>query len=363
MSPRPRLRRLAPLPLLLILANAGCGAPAMPEFHSLLSEQPQVLEASPGDGSVLQDPVELSLRFSERVNMKSLGPDSVAVLRGLPDASLLKETQSLEEKLSAGEIPSLPVQYLLDIDERGVTLLPETGLEPGVYAVVVTPKLLSVRGVPFNQKPGETPTVFLARFTYGDVPAGSLDPAPSGGSGPGGPVFGAAPEQLVLEEFLYDGKVSDTDGESFVELYGTPAGDISLYQILFINGEDGAETERITLPPNSIIPDDGIFLIADLRTSSTTISKVPDADYLDQFDPQNGPDGIQLLNRDGKLLDSVTYGTGAVTTAQNGLPLGEGNPAKDVTAGHSLGRIQGKDSQDNGVDFIDMATPSPGQFN
>src|SRR5262249_14452587 len=153
--------------------------------------------------------------------------------------------------------------------------------------------------------------------------------------------FGEKPQSLVINEFLYDGKFNDTDGESFLELYGTPGADISLYQVSFINGADGAPTDRVTLPTGSILPEDGIFVIADLRTGSHTESKVPNSDYFDQFDPQNGPDGIQLLDRDGKLIDAVTYGSGGVAKADNGLAFGEGEPASDVVAGHSLSRREG----------------------
>ncbi|MFO1464450.1 MAG: lamin tail domain-containing protein [bacterium] len=346
---------------ILAMLQAGCGAPALPEFHSLTLDQPYVVEASPPDHSPLQDPVELTLRFSERIDLSSLDSNSVTLLSGMPKPEVFKSASALEKALSEGEIPSIPLQYLLDSEERGLTLLPEAPLQPGVYVLAVTPKLRSVRGLPFNQRPGENPTAYLARFTYGEVPEGSLDPSNgNAGEGAGGPVFGAAPERLVIEELLYDGKVSDTDGENFVELYGTAGADISLYQILFLNGENGSETERITLPPGSKIPEDGIFLVADLRTSSTTASKVSGADYLDQFDPQNGPDGVMLLDREGHLLDSVVYGSGAHGTAENGLPLGEGAPAPDVPGGHSLSRRQGVDSQDNAADFVALATPSPG---
>ncbi|MCE9625815.1 MAG: hypothetical protein K8R69_10265 [Deltaproteobacteria bacterium] len=340
--------------------SGGCMHPAAPEFQSLLSEQPQVLEVTPVDLSRLQDPVEIGVEFSERVDVADLSDKNVVLVNHLKDTKLLEDAGDFAKTLEAGEISRVPMQYLLDDDERHLTLLPDAPLEAGIYYLVILPKLRSVRGIPFNQKPGERPTAFVARFGYGDVPQAGLEEGGETAQGGGGPVFGPKPETLVLNEVLYDGKVSDTDGESFVELVGTAGADISLYQILFINGEDGAETERITLPPNSLLPEDGLFLIADLKTSSKTESMVPTADCLDQFDPQNGRDGVHFLDRDGKLVDSVVYGTGAPAKAENGLALGEGNPAKDVAGGHSLSRLQEKDSQDNATDFVDLATPSPG---
>ncbi|MCC7345305.1 MAG: lamin tail domain-containing protein [Deltaproteobacteria bacterium] len=353
------------IPLLCLLQTAllletGCGAPSPLDFQSLLLEQPYVLEARPADRAALPDPAEIELEFSERIDLESLGGSAVALVSGLPSEEVLSDAEELTEQLDSGELLSVPLQYFLEDDERRLTLVPANDLQAGVYLLVVTPRLRSVRGLPFNQRPGESPASFVARYTYGDVPLTSLDPLPGGAPGPGGPVFGAPPEALVISELLYDGKVSDTDGENFVELYGTPGGDISLFQILFINGAGGAETERITLPAGSLLPEDGVFLIADLKTGSTTASLVPGADFLDQFDPQNGPDGVQLLDREGNLVDTIVYGDGSPALAANGLPLGEGTAAPDVAGGHSLSRIEGRDSQDNGADFVDLTAPTPG---
>jgi len=69
---------------------------------------------------------------------------------------------------------------------------------------------------------------------------------------------------------------------------------------------------------------------------------------------------VLLLDAQGKLLDSLVYGAGAVATSQSGFPLGEGSPAVDVGPGHSLSRIGGSDSGDNAHDFIELASPTPG---
>ncbi len=219
----------------------------------------------------------------------------------------------------------------------------------------------SVYGVPFNQKPGQSPTAFTAKFTHGNpvsleesIPGESDDKVQNPAS------FGNLAESLVINEVLYDGLQSETDGEAFVELYGTPGADISLYQVLLINGADGSETDRITLPMNSIIPEDGIFVIADLKTNSNNETYVANADFLDQFDPQNGPDGFQLVDREGKLVDSLVYGEAAVEKSKKGLALGEGAFAADVAGGHSLSRENGIDSDNNAEDFIDLDAPTPG---
>ncbi|HEX5034027.1 MAG TPA: hypothetical protein VFW62_06060, partial [bacterium] len=304
---------------------------------------------------------EFVLRFSERIDLASLEKDAVALFFNAEEEIFL-DIEDLMEDLASGELATVPSQFLLDAEEKELSLLPEGELADGIYHLVITPALLSVKGLPFNQKPGESPQLFIARYLVGEGELPQLGETPSGPAGPPPPIFGPGPDTLVIHELLYDGKVSETDGEAFVELYGTADADISLYQVLFLNGSNGEETERITLPPHSILGEDGIFLIADLKTGSTSNSGVAGADFLDQFDPQNGPDGLQLLNREGELLDTVVYGEGSVALAANGLALGEGLPALDVAGGHSLSRLAGADSGDNRTDFLDQTMPSPGSL-
>lgn len=337
----------------------ACAEPSWGEFSSLVAEQPFVASITPPDGAKIEKNSEFVLQFSERVDFSSLEKETVLLLFNAKEEEL-RSFDDLRDALEDGDLVSLPLQFLLDAEERNLSLLPENELADGIYHVVITPNLLSVKGLPFNQSPGETPQLFIARYVVGDAALPPLGGEPGLPGAPAPPIFGPAPTALVLNEFLYDGKVSETDGEAFVELFGTPGTDISLYQVLFINGDNGEEIERVTLPPNSLLGTDGIFLIADLKTGSTNASGVPGADFLDQFDPQNGPDGIQLLNRDGELLDTVVYGPGAASSAANGLALGEGAAAADVAGGHSLSRIGGVDSGDNAADFIDLAAPSPG---
>ncbi len=340
----------------LLVFFSGCSLPAT-DFHSLLENQPYVLEIDPPAGKALESPVEFHIRFSARVGLGMISPEGVALMAQIEDLEILQDPSDLMKGLKESTLVTIPLQFFLDAEETGLTVSVDGELPDGVYHIVVTPALLSVQGVPFNQKPGQAPTPFIAEFFHGDP---ALAPQP-GDPGPGsGEIFGPLPEFLAIQEFLYDGLASETDGEAFVELYGSPGADISLYQVLFVNGSDGAETERVTLPPGSLLDAEGIFLIADLKTNSSTESRITGADFLDHFDPQNGPDGLQLLDREGNLVDTVVYGTGAALQAQNGLALGEGSPAPDVVGGHSLSRIAGADTQDNGVDFTDLAVPTPG---
>ncbi|MBF0491872.1 MAG: lamin tail domain-containing protein [Deltaproteobacteria bacterium] len=167
---------------------------------------------------------------------------------------------------------------------------------------------------------------------------------------------------LVLNEILYDATGSDTDGNEFIELYGSSEMDISGYQILIINGSDGKIIDTINLPQGAKTRANGLYLIADLRTNSSNSSNISNADFMDNFDPQNGPDAIQLLSPRGELKDALAYGEGGVAEASNGLATGRGNPALDVASGHSLSRRAGVNTNDNAADFMDLETPSPGSL-
>jgi hypothetical protein len=166
---------------------------------------------------------------------------------------------------------------------------------------------------------------------------------------------------VVLNEIFYDSAVSDTDGNLFVELYGTPGLAIGNCKINFVNGADGGIYDSITIPAGETIPDDRFYVIADAKTGSTTESNVSGADLIDNFDPQNGPDAVQLVDATGQLADAVGYGDGILSMAEDGLPTFEGTAAADVPSGHSLERKEaGLDTNDNAADFIDEETPTPG---
>lgn len=165
---------------------------------------------------------------------------------------------------------------------------------------------------------------------------------------------------VILNEILYDASGSDTDGNEFIELLSTAGSNLSGIQIIFINGADGKITETISLPNGSVADENGLFVVADLKNNSNNSSNILHFNFLDNFDPQNGPDSVQLISASGELLDAVAYGEGVLDIATNGLATGEGSAAIDVTSGHSLSRVEGSDSQDNASDFIELELPSPG---
>lgn len=169
------------------------------------------------------------------------------------------------------------------------------------------------------------------------------------------------PGTVVINEIFYDSQESDTDGHLFVELQGTPGMTLGGVQVSFVNGSDGKLYDTITLPADALMPDDGFYVIADAKTGEASASNVTGADLVDNFDPQNGPDALQLLDASGALLDVVGYGEGIVAVAQNGLASLEGTPAIDVVNGQSLERYEvGFDSDNNVQDFVVLESPTPG---
>lgn len=155
----------------------------------------------------------------------------------------------------------------------------------------------------------------------------------------------------LISELFYDAIGSD-DGRGFVELYGTPGASLDGLRLESINGDGGAVAVRLTLSGN--FGADGLFVVADRRADGG--SEIADADLLLDFDLQNGPDSLVLLDAVG-VLDAVGYGSFDASQ----VFAGEGAAAPDVPAGSSLARrFANVDSGDNAIDFVELATPTPG---
>jgi hypothetical protein len=154
----------------------------------------------------------------------------------------------------------------------------------------------------------------------------------------------------VISEVLYDAAATD-NGNTFVELHGTPGTVLDGLLLEGVNGTDGSVYRSVTLA--GAIPADGVFVIADDSGDGT--SQVGNADLVREVDFQNGPDSIVLRDAAG-VLDALGYGdfAGAVFA-------GEGRAAPDVPAGSSLARFNPLlDTDDNLVDFLLLDLPTPG---
>ena len=166
-----------------------------------------------------------------------------------------------------------------------------------------------------------------------------------------GGLSSAAAALPLIAEVFYDAVGSD-DGQSFVELYGTPGLDLAGFTVEGINGANGAVTDSVML--SGLIPLDGFFVVADDRGDGTTL--VANADLILDFDFQNGPDSV-LLRFGSDAIDALGYGV----FGPGDVFAGEGAAAPDAPAGSSLARLfANADTGDNATDFAVLAAPTPG---
>jgi len=156
----------------------------------------------------------------------------------------------------------------------------------------------------------------------------------------------------VLSEVFYDATGTD-EGLVFVELYGAPGTSLDGLVVEGRNGSGGGVTVSLAL--SGVIPADGVFVVADDAAGGG--SAVPEADLVLDFDFQNGPDSVVLLDG-GTVLDALGYGD----FGPGDVFAGEGGPAPDPPAGASLARVFADiDTDDNALDFQVLSTPTPGE--
>lgn len=200
--------------------------------------------------------------------------------------------------------------------------------------------------MPFNQTPGMSSTPYIGSLIVGgttEVSSASVaetgdDNASYSPGASQASYIKPSPLPMVINEILYDMPGDDTNGDLFVELRGTPGGDVGGYQIFFINGDDGKETDHMTLPAGLAVPENGLLVVADGITGDLQHTHVANADFLDNFDPQNGPDAVQLISPTGKLVDALAYGTPKQITAFNNMDMMEGTAGPDAPVGLSVSR-------------------------
>lgn len=351
---QPGRENLAPTTVISLLLLFTACAPQAASFNPLLQSQPYVLSISPEPYHILDKLEEVSVTFSHPVDPKTVSDKTVYVTPGEVDKKDVKNEEILKV---SGNIET-------SSDAQTLTWQPQENIAPGDYSLVITTDVQANNHISFNQNPGQDPEPFVAVFHVGLESAGQYSSS-SDSTSPTSPSTSPTlhrPTFLVINEVIYDASGSDTDGNEFIELYGTPESDLDQYQIMIVNGSDGSIIDTLTLPSGSKMRESGIFLIADAKTNDSKHSNIPNPDFIDNFDPQNGPDSIQLLDSQGHLLDAITYGEGALTLGHNGLPTGEGSPASDVSNGHSLSRMNGINTDSNVDDFVDLANPTPGEI-
>lgn len=346
----------------MLVASVLCGC--MPQVDvpnfSLASMQPTVVEIRPAADEKVAADQSVQLIFSLPLDPETLSEKSMAVI--FQDDE--KTIEDVVDDLVDGETQVWAGTLAASDDGLNVVYRPDRSYPAGAkLAVVVTSKLMSLEHVPFNQTPGETPTPFISAFNVegGSAASESLSGSSEGNEGGGEvEVPKVRPSWLVISEVIYDVTGADTNGDLFIELAGEAGTEISEYKVNFINGSDGKIYDDFTIPDGALIPDDGVYLVADAITGSPGATNVPGADYVVNFDPQNGPDAIQLVDDQGVLIDALGYGSPIVAFAENGLASYETLPAADVGSDMSLARVDTFDTDDNSLDFIQKEDPSPG---
>lgn len=372
--------------VLFIIFLMGCGV-KLPFFDPLELRLLRVVDISPGEGEEIGPDGKVAVKFSRQLDPLSVSQENIFV--AMPED--LPPDISKAEEAGETELNIIPGIYLISEDGRALEYRPDGGFKKeGEYKIILTSGLYSIDGIPFGGKSGKDESFasrFYVNYNSGDISQGgggsSGTGGSGGGSGSGGNSGGGSsgsgddgdgsgdegdeeptlpvPAYLMINEIYYDAPGTDTKGDLFIELYGEAGGYLEGYYIALVNGDDGKTYKTIPLTGDLFVGDDGLFVIADTDSDGTT--NIADADFPANFDPQNGPDTIQLISPDGELVDVVGYGTVPVETAQNGLAMYEIAPAGKAGPGQTLSRLPGEpDSGDNSFDFVVNIAPSPGSF-
>lgn len=158
---------------------------------------------------------------------------------------------------------------------------------------------------------------------------------------------------LVINEIIVDGVGADGVGANeFVEIAGPPGADLSGVELVFYNGSDNTEYERIVLPDGTTMPGDGFFVIGGANVANT--------DRRLSFSPQNGHDWVRIETCLGEVGDGLGYGNPIIFANE----FGEGSWEPVPLSGWSIGRDEfSTDTNDNASDFRAFETPTPGAPN
>ena len=165
-------------------------------------------------------------------------------------------------------------------------------------------------------------------------------------------VFGstAAAGTPLISEVFYDAPGSDS-GNVFVELYAAPGTSLAGLALEAVNGDNGEVHAQAEL--SGIVGSSGFFVVADVGSDGST--EIAGADLSIEFDPQNGPDSVRLVDAT-RVLDAVGFGV----FAPEQFFAGEGLPAQDADGGDGLSRLFANVDTDNNARDFAVAAPTPG---
>ncbi len=378
----------------------ACGSPYLITVPSLAAQQPKVISVLPKDKATTKANAAVSVVLSRDIDKETVGKYSFLVVENYTE----QPPDIIKDELKDAKIMGIEGTYHVNADSTCITFIPQDGLKASTtYGVILTPEIKTKENFPLTR-------IFVSQFAVsGDSEAGvgSDSEAEASVAEPGGQTVESeaacdeanlntsedqgdasettsdasgdvsgdtstgddastqqeeeTPPTVVLNEVYYDADTSDTDGNLFIELKGTPEGNIAGYKIVMVNGDDGKATATVTIPAGAAISAEGFYVVADAKTNDPKATNVAGYDLIANFDPQNGPDSVQLVDSKGVLVDAVCYGATSATVAENKLAMCEGAVAPDASAGSSISRQPGaEDTNDNAADFVINTSPSAG---
>jgi len=171
-------------------------------------------------------------------------------------------------------------------------------------------------------------------------------------------VVSISASELMISEVLYDAISDEQDGNTFIELYGTPNASIDGYSIEIIDGSSKKVMKKINFSQNDLLSSEGLFVLCDLKTGSKSESNISPCDKIENFDLQNGPDALRLVSQAGHMSDSLCYGFSDELLDESICPY---KSTPDVAGGQSLFRVNYMISFNNTVDFQVSKNPTPGR--
>ena len=160
--------------------------------------------------------------------------------------------------------------------------------------------------------------------------------------------------KIVINEVYYDVSPDKgtEPGDEWLELYNSED-----YSVTLKDWTIGDNTTTRTIFANKSIPAHGFALISKDHSTWSLYWTVPAGVEIIELGQNignglsNSGDRLILKDKDGNIIDQMSYGT------DNSLL---NPPCPDVAEGHSLERSPvGKDT-DVALDFIDQANPTPG---
>ena len=189
----------------------------------------------------------------------------------------------------------------------------------------------------------------LGRF---EIPSGTTGSTPSGGCDDA-----SAARSVVINEFLSNAAGTD-DGLEWVEIHNGAATPIDMSGWAIASGTSSFHAGD-PFPSGTILPAGGHMVVAQSAKAAVGVDLINGGWSLGNA--SSSSDGLRLEDCDGNVVDTVIYGepnddgftddSGAIATSTAPSP-GEGKSAARIP--------DGSDTDASGVDFAELALPTPG---